>query len=112
MTTIRTNFDRKEARRDRRHALPPLTVSLGAGQYDVGNWSLGGFLLVGGPELAVGRLVSGFIAIPGTSSSQMFNAEVVRQDSGGTGFRFVNMSSKLFSMLDRAMVRRVVRKSA
>ena len=59
LRTIRTNFDRDESRRDRRYPLPLVKVSLAEGDYETGNWSLGGFLLAAGPMLAVGTTVAG-----------------------------------------------------
>ena len=36
MRIARTNFDRQEARRDRRYALPPLTVVIGGREFATG----------------------------------------------------------------------------
>ncbi|MBV9523591.1 MAG: hypothetical protein JO010_12395, partial [Alphaproteobacteria bacterium] len=47
MKVIRTSFDRREERRDRRYPLPPLLVELGGVEHATVNWSLGGFLVSG-----------------------------------------------------------------
>ena len=61
LNTIRTNFDRHELRRDRRYRLPPITVTLAEIESVTVNWSLGGFLLDGGSDIAVGTVLAGRI---------------------------------------------------
>jgi hypothetical protein len=116
LKTIRINFDRHEARRDRRYALPPITVTLVPGAYTTSNWSLGGFLLPANPEpaltLALGARVSGKVTLPEGGATVAFAAEVVRCDADGTGFRFVEPSEELVGALDRAIAHRLFRKRA
>jgi hypothetical protein len=112
LKTIRSNFDRHEARRDRRYPLPPITVTLPAGAYTTSNWSLGGFLLPSGIDLALGASVSGDATMPDGSPTHAFAAEVVRCDADGTGFRFLEPSDELVAALDRAISHRLFRKRA
>lgn len=112
LKTIRSNFDRQEARRDRRYPLPPITVTLPSGAYVTSNWSLGGFLLPPGLDLALGAAVSGRATMPDGSPTHPFAAEVVRCDADGIGFRFVEPSDDLVGALDRAIAHRLFRKRA
>jgi hypothetical protein len=112
LKTIRSNFDRNEARRDRRYPLPPITVTLPSGAYATSNWSLGGFLLPPGLNLALGLSVSGNATMPDGNPTHGFTAEVVRCDADGTGFRFVEPSDELVGALDRAISHRLFRKRA
>jgi hypothetical protein len=112
LKTIRINFDRHEARRDRRYALPPISVTLTSGAYATSNWSLGGFLLPSGLDLALGASVAGKLTLPDGSTTHEFAAEVVRRDADGTGFRFVEPSDALVGALDRAIANRLFRKRA
>lgn len=111
LKTVRITFDRHEARRDRRYPLPPIAVTLASGTYTTSNWSLGGFLLPAGVELALGAAVSGKATMPG-STVHGFSAEVVRCDADGTGFRFLAPSDALVGALDRAIADRLFRKRA
>ena len=108
MRIARTNFDRQEARRDRRYALPPLTVVLGDQSYLSDNWSLGGFQLSGALPLAVGDVVNGTLHIEG-SDGFGFTASVVRKDeaAGTLGFRFQELTPLAMTKLDRALARRL-----
>jgi hypothetical protein len=112
LKTVRITFDRHEARRDRRHPLPPIAVTLASGTYTTSNWSLGGFLLPAGVELALGAAVSGKATMPDRSTMHGFSAEVVRRDVDGTGFRFLAPSDALVGPLDRAIAHRLFRKRA
>jgi hypothetical protein len=119
LKTIRINFDRHEARRDRRYALPPIMVALDTGSYATNNWSLGGFLLpppdldlVPNLDLPVGASVAGQVTLPDGSTPHAFRAEVVRRDADGTGFRFVEPLDALVGALDRAIAHRLFRKRA
>ena len=112
LKTIRINFDRHEARRDRRYRLPPITVTLPSGAYATSNWSLGGFLLPPGTELALGESVAGKATMPDGRTTHAFAAEVVRHDADGTGFRFLEPSDQLVGALDRAIAQRLFRKRA
>ncbi len=108
MRTIRTNFDRQELRRDRRYAVPPLTVRLGAAEFISTNWSLGGFLLAGEMTIEIGAKVAGSLSIDGRTSYE-FAAELVRRDGelGTWGFHFLELSPAALSALDRALARRL-----
>jgi hypothetical protein len=112
LRTIRTNFDRHEARRDRRYPLPPIQVLLEAGHFTTANWSLGGFLLPAGVAVALGAQVAGELVLPANSDTHPFAAEVVRRDADGVGFRFVDPSLELVGALDRSIAGRMFRKRA
>jgi hypothetical protein len=110
LKTIRTNFDRAESRRDRRYALPSIKVLLECGHFATTNWSLGGFLLPGGPALALATEVAGEIVLPADSDAHAFAAEVVRRDGADIGFRFIEPSSSLIGALDRVIAGRMFRR--
>jgi hypothetical protein len=112
LRTIRTNFDRDEARRDRRYPLRQICVSLDAGDYETANWSLGGFLLADGPDLALGATVAGNLKLFDDRAPFDFTAEVVRRDHDGVGFHFVEISSDLVGALDRVLANRMFKKRA
>lgn len=112
LKTLRINFDRHEARRDRRYTLPPVTVTLGSGAYATSNWSLGGLLLPPGIDLALGASVGGNLTLPDGSATHVFTAEVVRCDADGIGLRFAEPSEELVGALDRAIANRLFRKRA
>ena len=112
LKTVRINFDRHEARRDRRYPLPPITVTLASGAYTTSNWSLGGFLLLARLEFPLGAAIAGQATMPDASTIHAFSAEVVRCDAGGTGFRFLEPSAELVGALDRAIANRLFRKRA
>jgi hypothetical protein len=112
LKTIRTNFDRHESRRDQRYPLPPITVTLASGDYATSNWSLGGFLLPPGPDVALGAAVAGHLTLPDGAATHAFAAEVVRRDADGIGFRFVDRSMALIGALDRTIASRMFRKRA
>ena len=111
LKTIRTNFDRHEARRDRRYPLAPITVTLAAGAFATENWSLGGFLLPLEIDIAVGATVPGHLALP-EGGAHAFTDEVMRRDADGVGFRFIEPSAELVGALDRAIAGRLFRKRA
>lgn len=111
MKTLRTNFDRPETRRDRRYALPPISVTLRDSRaLAIANWSLGGFLLESGPRYPVGETVAGKLTLADGGPSYDFSAEVVRRGPDGTGFRFVDLSNALVGALDRMIVGRMFRR--
>ncbi|HWI28962.1 MAG TPA: PilZ domain-containing protein [Stellaceae bacterium] len=109
MRIARTNFDRQEHRRDRRYAMPPLTVVIGGQEHATDNWSLGGFQLSGDLAFAVGAMVNGTLHIDGSDGFE-FTAEVVRKDreNGAFGFRFHELTPLAVTKLDRALARRLV----
>jgi hypothetical protein len=109
MRIARTNFDRQEHRRDRRYAVPPLTVIIGGEQHVSDNWSLGGFQLSGDLSFVVGAMVTGTVQIDG-SEGFGFTAEVVRKEdeTGSLGFRFHDLTPEAITRLDRALARRLV----
>jgi hypothetical protein len=109
MRIARTNFDRQESRRDRRYALPTLTIAIGTQEYTLDNWSLGGFQLTAALPLAVGDVVTGMLRVDG-SAPLPFAASVVRKDepAGALGFHFKELSPPALTMLDRALARRLV----
>jgi hypothetical protein len=106
--TLRTNFDRRELRRDRRYPSPRVTVTIADIDYPTIDWSLGGFHIAEGPAVAIGDRVSGVMRVDGSDASYEFNAEAVRADESqhGVGFHFVGLSPELVTALDRAALRR------
>lgn len=108
MRIARTNFDRQEHRRDRRYALPPLTVVIHELEYVTDNWSLGGFQLTGDLPFAVGATISGTLHVDGSDGFE-FNAEVVRRDdaTGAVGFQFRELTPLAMTKLDRVLARRL-----
>jgi PilZ domain-containing protein len=111
---IRTNFDRREQRRDRRCMLPAITVTIAEKQYAVVDWSLGGFQPEGELDVQNGQQVTGTVTIAGHEQSYEFTAEAVCRDgrSEGLGFRFVDRSQSLINALDRAFVARLMGRRA
>ena len=111
MRTSRTNFDRQEARRDRRYARPLLTVAIDGQDYASDNWSLGGFQLTAKLPVEPGALVTGTLRIEGAEGFS-FSAAVVRRDeaTGIIAFRFHDLSPLAVGKLDRALARRLVRR--
>lgn len=110
MRIARTNFDRHEQRRDRRYALPPLTVIIDDRRYASDNWSLGGFHLACSLPLRVGAVVTGTLHVDG-SDGFTFTAAVVRKDVEGEGtiaFHFQELTPLAITNLDRALARRLV----
>jgi hypothetical protein len=109
LRTIRTNFDRREMRRDRRYPLPPILVRFAHGEYETVNWSLSGFLLGGGPAVEIGLRLQTTIHV--TGSEQLFDvtAEAVRHDpdAEGVAFRFVEPSGEFVGVLDHAIAARM-----
>ena len=111
MRTSRTNFDRQEARRDRRYAQPFLHVAIDGQDYVSDNRSLGGFHLTAKLLVEAGTIVSGILRVDGADGFP-FTAVVVRKDDAAdaVGFRFQNLSPLAVSRLDRALARRLVRR--
>ena len=111
MRTSRTNFDRQEARRDRRYAQPLLNVAIDGQDYVSDNWSLGGFHLTAKLPIEAGTIVTGILRINGADGFP-FTAAVVRKDDAGgaVAFRFHDLSPLAVSKLDRALARRLVRR--
>ena len=108
LKVIRTNFDRREMRRDRRTALPRLIVSIGGKDFEVHDWSLGGFQTTEGPAVGIGAHVTGKLRVVGHDAAYSFEAEAVRciRASNGIGFHFLGLSPELVTALDRAVMRR------
>lgn len=109
MRIARTNFDRHEQRRDRRYALPPLTVIIDNQDYLSDNWSLGGFHLTCALLLEVGTVIAGTLHVDG-SDGFAFTASVVRKDvaAGTLAFHFRELTPLAVTKLDRALARRLV----
>jgi hypothetical protein len=110
LRTLRTNFDRNEQRRDRRHPLPRIVVSFGGASREPINWSLGGFLLASPLPLDLGAVVAGTLRIPPATEEHEFTAELVRREAEPhtLGFQFLERSPRLVGALDRALARRMV----
>jgi len=110
LKVIRTNFDRREMRRDRRTPLPRLVVSIGNKDYEAQDWSLGGFQTIEGPAIGIGAHVTGKLRVAGRDEAYSFEAEAVRciRTTHGVGFHFLGLSPELVTALDRAVMRRFV----
>jgi hypothetical protein len=108
---IRTNFDYREMRRDRRYELPPMVVRFSGSDYAAVNWSLGGFLLADGPETAPGTVLSGQLHLADAEPVYPVSAEFLRHDetlAKNMAFRFVEPSGELVTALDRALFARLM----
>jgi hypothetical protein len=109
LRTIRNNFDRHEARRDRRYPLPPMVVCFANGDYETVNWSLSGFLLAGGPAIEVGHRILASIRLNASGEPFDVMAEAVRhdEDTDGVAFRFVDPPVDLVEHLDHKIAGRM-----
>jgi hypothetical protein len=110
LRTIRTTLDRHEMRRDRRYPLPPVTVSFVDGDYTTVNWSLGGFLLLGGPAVEIGVKLRATLSTLRRQESFAVTVEAVRHDGAASGvaFRFVEPSAQMVAVLDHLIADRLV----
>jgi len=108
---IRTNFDRHERRRERRAALPRLDFTIGQEHYETQDWSLSGFRPATPLNLAIGTTVEGVVRVSGGGGrAYRFTATAVRCDGAkkAVGFRFLDRSEALLTMLDRAAARLIL----
>lgn len=112
LKVIRTNFDRREQRRDRRYAVPPIVVTIGQSEYTTLDWSLGGFLLSTGLDFIIGEQIEGELRFASQVEGFPFTAEAVRRDDEprATAFRFVERTDAMVTALDRAIVGRLTRR--
>jgi hypothetical protein len=108
LRTTSIAFYKKDSRRDRRYAVPPLTAVIGDDDYAVRNWSLGGLLLDLGPAVAIGHRLHGQLIVPGRDGAFLFTAEAVRRGvmDGALACRFVDPSPAMVHALDKAIGRR------
>ncbi|HZT50443.1 MAG TPA: hypothetical protein VFA22_00830 [Stellaceae bacterium] len=99
----------KNLRRDKRLASPALSLLLDGIGYGVRNWSLGGFLLEGAPEIGAGGLLQGELRVEGAEEAVAFAALVLRRDvpKGTLACRFVRPSAALIDALDRVTATRL-----
>jgi hypothetical protein len=83
-------------------------------EYCARNWSLGGFLLDGAPEVRVGSLLQGELRIGSRREGVDFTALTLRRNApdGTLACRFVNRSAALFDALDAAMAARFLSRGA
>jgi hypothetical protein len=111
MLTIRTSYDRSEARRDHRYPRPTLFLLVGDRHYVCANWSLGGFLLRDYAGAAtVGAIIAGEMRFEGTGAAP-FKAEAVRvgPQPGILAARFRELEDAAFDLLDRGISRKLFR---
>jgi hypothetical protein len=110
---IRTNFDRRELRRDRRYVSPAITVRVGGVDHLIHDWSLSGFRAARGMRLGPHGQIAGSVRVAASDSTFPFVAEAVRGDAerGSVGFRFVELSPALMRALERAVLARMVGRS-
>jgi len=106
---IRTNFSRNEMRRDRRYLAPAITLTVRGVDYQVRDWSLGGFRARRALCLPLRGQITGQVRIEQRKEAYSFTAEAVRDDANAeaVGFRFVALSPSLSHALDRAIAWRV-----
>jgi hypothetical protein len=106
------SLSHKELRRDRRYVSPPVTVLVGAEDYAARDWSLGGFLLNGGPAVDVGGRIEGQLKVAGCDASLAVLAEAVRRDrsTGTLACRFIEPSDDMVATLDAAVAGRFLRR--
>jgi hypothetical protein len=106
---IRTNFSRNEMRRDRRYLAPAITLTVRGVDYQVRDWSLGGFRARRALCLPLRGQITGQVRIERRREAYSFTAEAVRDDANAeaVGFRFVALSPSLSHALDRAIAWRV-----
>jgi hypothetical protein len=106
---MRISFDRHEMRRDRRYPLPQLTLTIDGTEYAAANWSLGGFLLPAGMlQPSIGSILVGAMRFHDGRAVE-FRAEVVRVEADPVlvGARFQELSDEAFTLLDRALGRKM-----
>ncbi len=113
MKTIRTTFDRHNARRDRRYPLPALVVTIEGGEYTTVNWSLGGFLITGFErKIPAGKPITGKLALADQAIGFEFTAKVVRIGEpvpDQLAVKFTELGEHGMSVLERIITRRLFR---
>jgi PilZ domain len=106
-------YDRIEERRNRRFAVPVLLVGIDGREFKTTNWSIGGFLIEDCDlPCAAGDTVTGTFRA-GDKPPASFAARVIRRDaaSGALATEFTDLSPEAFTLLDRAVARRLAGRS-
>jgi hypothetical protein len=105
---------KKDLRRDKRCVLPLVCLRIGEEEFSVRNWSLGGFLLDGAPDIPVGGLLQGQLTIDRRDDRVPFTALALRrnQPDDTIACRFVDLDATLCDALDRAVARRLAPRRA
>ncbi len=115
LRTTSITLAHKEHRRDRRYAVPAVSVTILDGEYQALNWSLGGLLLQHAPAASVGGHLNGRLRVSGRADSFDVTAEVLRRNTpeGTLACRFVDPSPAMVEALDGALAARLLgRRSA
>jgi hypothetical protein len=101
-----------ELRRDRRYAVPPLTVRVGEARFRTRNWSLGGFLLEGAAAFDIGARLKSQLLLQDRNDSVEVLAEALRRDERADTLacRFVDPSSAVVAALDHTVAARLSRR--
>ncbi|MBV8889981.1 MAG: PilZ domain-containing protein [Alphaproteobacteria bacterium] len=110
MRMVRTSFDRMDMRRERRYLSPVFEVTVAGRRFRSINWSMSGLLLDGRCRgAAIGAVVDGALAVPGSTQTLSFSAELVRQDpeTGASALRFEDIGPAGVDFLDRAVAHRL-----
>ena len=110
MRVVRTTFDRRDMRRERRYLVPIFEVTVGNRRFRTVNWSMGGILLDGAcAGVALGKSVDCSLAVPGSAQVLHFIAEIVRADpdTGASALRFEEIGVEEVDFLDRAVAHRL-----
>ncbi|HTZ78690.1 MAG TPA: PilZ domain-containing protein [Stellaceae bacterium] len=109
---VRTNYDRREFRRDRRYPVPPILVRVQGRDYKSLNWSLGGFRIDARDlGLAVGDGIAGSLQMTHIDHTCDFIAEIVwtHREEGDVGAKFTEIAPDCLNALDRALSRWLAR---
>jgi PilZ domain len=110
MRVVRTTFDRRDMRRERRYLVPTFEVTIGNRQFHTVNWSMSGFLLDGPCRgMPLGARVDCSLGMPGSPHALHFAAEIVRTDpaTGASALRFEEIGVEEVDFLDRAVAHRL-----
>ena len=114
LSRIQFIYDRIEERRNRRYAAPVLLVSIDGREFKTANWSMGGFLIENCDlPCNAGDIVSGTFRATEKLPPVPFAARIIRRDgtSGALATEFTDLSPEAFTLLDRAVARRLAGRS-
>jgi hypothetical protein len=103
------SFSQNDSRRDRRLLMAAVSVTFGAEQYAVRDWSLGGFLIEAAPELEVGSRHVGQLRVAGQDTSFVVVVDVVRSDAAERTLacRFIDPAPAVIEALNDAVAARL-----
>ncbi len=111
MKVVKTSYDRRDERRDRRYPLPALDVLIGGTGYSTVNWSLGGCLIGSfSGEAVPGGTITGTLRAAGSDTILRFTGMVVRVGTPPDGLlaiQFTDLGEDGIEILDRYIARRM-----